>query len=135
MQRFVCAGCQQIVHFENSQCTRCGLALALLPDNVVLTTLDRVAEQRRLFSALGLITINVAEADSPFREKTRLELLGGKRFEPAAYRPLPSADFAPVRGKVRPAAEPESFSVGGLVCHTLRDAALESRMAGDRGQR
>ena len=32
MKLFVCASCQQVVYFENSQCTRCGHALAYLPD-------------------------------------------------------------------------------------------------------
>ena len=39
---FVCASCQQMVHFENSQCTRCGHALAYLPERGVLAALEPV---------------------------------------------------------------------------------------------
>jgi hypothetical protein len=53
MKLFVCAGCQQMVHFENSQCTRCGRALAFLPDRGVLGALEPVADQPGLFLALG----------------------------------------------------------------------------------
>jgi hypothetical protein len=53
MKLFVCAACQQIVHFENSQCTRCGHALAYLPDRAVLTALEPVAGGAGLFVALA----------------------------------------------------------------------------------
>ncbi len=40
MKLFTCGACQQIVYFENSQCTRCGHALAYLADHAVLTALE-----------------------------------------------------------------------------------------------
>ena len=39
MKLFRCDACQQIVHFENSQCTRCGRALAYLPDRGIMSSL------------------------------------------------------------------------------------------------
>jgi hypothetical protein len=165
---FRCSACDQIVHFENSACTRCGHALAYLPERGVVAALDaadgywpcgnqldhaacnwavreadgnrfcracrlndvipnlsdsgakqawmKLEENKRrmLYTVLelglpvesraerpgglafafkqdvpggekvmighdvGLITLNVAEADSPFREKTRIEL--GERY-------------------------------------------------------
>jgi hypothetical protein len=54
MKLFICAGCQQVVHFENSLCTRCGRTLAFLPDEGVLTALEPLAEPSGLFRALGL---------------------------------------------------------------------------------
>jgi hypothetical protein len=53
MKLFICAACQQIVHFENSQCTRCGHALAYLADHAVLTALEPVPGEAGLFSALA----------------------------------------------------------------------------------
>jgi hypothetical protein len=50
---FVCAGCRQMVHFENSQCTRCGRALAYLPEHGVLTALDPVPDRPGIFLALA----------------------------------------------------------------------------------
>ena len=44
MKLFVCASCQQVVHFENSQCTRCGHALAYLPERGVLAAIEPVAD-------------------------------------------------------------------------------------------
>ena len=40
MRLFVCPACQQTVHFENSQCTRCGHALAYLPELGMLTAME-----------------------------------------------------------------------------------------------
>ena len=53
MKLFVCSSCQQIVHFENSQCTRCGHALAYLPDHAMLTALEPVDGRAGLFDALA----------------------------------------------------------------------------------
>jgi len=50
---FVCASCQQVVHFENSQCTRCGHALAYLPDRGVLAAVESVDGGAGLLRALG----------------------------------------------------------------------------------
>jgi hypothetical protein len=183
MKLFGCPVCQQTVHFENSECTRCRHQLAYLPDRATMATLDQTSyrqcgnriehdacnwaipesepqqrycracrlneiipnledpaakqawgkleqSKRRLLYTLlqlglpvrsraddpehglafafkqdhpgeqhvysghehGLITINIAEADSPFREKTRLEmgesyrtLLGHFRHEIGHY--------------------------------------------------
>jgi hypothetical protein len=53
MKLFACPACQQIVHFENSQCTGCGHALAYLPDRATLTAIEPVEAAPGLFVALG----------------------------------------------------------------------------------
>ncbi|HEX3903854.1 MAG TPA: putative zinc-binding peptidase [Polyangia bacterium] len=53
MKLFVCFSCQQIVHFENSQCTRCGHALAYVAEHAVLTALERVHGDANLWEALA----------------------------------------------------------------------------------
>lgn len=40
MKLFSCAGCGQTLFFDNSACTRCGRALAFLPDVLELSALD-----------------------------------------------------------------------------------------------
>lgn len=40
MKIFSCSACKHVAFFENSQCTRCGHALAYLPDRGVLTALE-----------------------------------------------------------------------------------------------
>ena len=52
MKLFTCVACRQIVHFENSQCMRCGHALAYLPDRGILTALEPVPEDAAAFTAL-----------------------------------------------------------------------------------
>ena len=44
MKLFSCQRCQQIVFFESVQCTRCGLALAYLPDHGVVSGLEPVGD-------------------------------------------------------------------------------------------
>jgi hypothetical protein len=41
MKIFTCSACKQVVFFENSQCTRCGHALAYLSDRGVLSALEQ----------------------------------------------------------------------------------------------
>jgi hypothetical protein len=53
MKIFVCTACQQIVHFENSQCTRCGRPLLYLAEHAVMSALDPLPEQEGLFVALA----------------------------------------------------------------------------------
>ena len=53
MKLFVCASCQQVVYFENSQCTRCGHALAYLPERGVLAAIEPVGEDSGVFRALA----------------------------------------------------------------------------------
>jgi hypothetical protein len=53
MKLFRCPGCQEIVYFDNSQCTRCGHALAYLAEHAMLTALEPVAGGAGLFVALG----------------------------------------------------------------------------------
>jgi hypothetical protein len=43
MKLFTCAVCQQVLFFENVSCTRCGHALAYLPDCGVLSAMEAVA--------------------------------------------------------------------------------------------
>jgi hypothetical protein len=40
MKLFTCPKCQQVLFFENVQCTRCGQMLAYLPDQAVVTALE-----------------------------------------------------------------------------------------------
>jgi hypothetical protein len=42
MKLFACSRCQQLVFFENITCTRCGQALAYLPDREQMSGIDRV---------------------------------------------------------------------------------------------
>lgn len=67
MKLFSCAACQQIVHFENSQCTNCGHALAYLPDRGLLTSIEPIATAPGLFVALG-----------PGAERARYRLCGNQ---------------------------------------------------------
>lgn len=53
MKLFRCDACQQVVHFENWQCTRCGHALAFLPDHGVMSALEPVAGAPGAFLALA----------------------------------------------------------------------------------
>jgi len=53
MKLFACTACQQVVHFENWQCTRCGRALVYLADHAVMTALDPVPGTDGLFVALA----------------------------------------------------------------------------------
>jgi hypothetical protein len=52
MRLFRCDACDQIVHFENSQCTRCGHALAYLPERGVVSALEPVDGADGVFAAL-----------------------------------------------------------------------------------
>jgi hypothetical protein len=47
MKLFKCDACQQVVHFENSQCTRCGRPLAYLPEEGVMSALEPAAGRYR----------------------------------------------------------------------------------------
>ena len=53
MKLFKCDACQQIVHFENSQCTRCGHLLAYLPEKGVMSALEPAADAPGSFVALA----------------------------------------------------------------------------------
>jgi len=54
MKLFTCPACQQPLHFENSQCTRCGHVLAFVPEHAMLTAVEPVADSPGLFRALRL---------------------------------------------------------------------------------
>jgi len=41
MKIFTCSACKHVIFFENSQCTRCGHALAYLPDRGVLSAMEQ----------------------------------------------------------------------------------------------
>jgi hypothetical protein len=43
MKLFRCSACEQVIHFDNSVCTRCGHTLAFLPDRGVLAALEPAA--------------------------------------------------------------------------------------------
>ena len=44
MKIFTCSACKHVVFFENSQCTRCGHALAYLADRGVLSAMELAAD-------------------------------------------------------------------------------------------
>ena len=44
MKLFSCTACQQTVHFENFECTKCGHRLAYLPDSATMTALKSAEE-------------------------------------------------------------------------------------------
>ena len=51
MQVFDCGDCDQLVFFENSACTSCGLTLAFFPDRTEMGTLEpAMRNQWRLLS-------------------------------------------------------------------------------------
>ena len=54
MKLFTCPACQQLLYFENSQCTKCGRQLAFVPEQSRLTAVEPVADARGIFLALGL---------------------------------------------------------------------------------
>src|SRR5580692_5484 len=54
MKLFSCPSCRQPLHFENSLCTKCGHALAFVPEHLALTALEPVAKMPGTFVALGL---------------------------------------------------------------------------------
>jgi len=81
MKLFSCAACQQVVHFENSQCTNCGHALAFLPDRSLLTAVEPVADAPGLVVALG-----------PGAERARYRLCGNQLDHGACNWAVPEAD-------------------------------------------
>jgi hypothetical protein len=62
MKLFTCAACGQVVHFENSRCTRCGHALAYLPDRGILSAVEPLAED-----AATLTVLDPTVGDSRYR--------------------------------------------------------------------
>lgn len=52
MKLFTCAACQQVLHFENSVCTRCGHTLAFLPEHGRVAAVEPLPEQPELFVAV-----------------------------------------------------------------------------------
>jgi hypothetical protein len=54
MKLFTCSVCQQVLFFENVSCTRCGHALAYLPDRALVSALEPAANgEQRALSADG----------------------------------------------------------------------------------
>src|SRR5262245_21846494 len=53
MRVFTCGACKQVVFFENVQCTRCGLALAFLPDRSVMSALEPAGDDGALRALSG----------------------------------------------------------------------------------
>lgn len=46
MKLFECQNCGQLLHFENTQCGRCGLRLGYLPESSTLSAMEPVDEER-----------------------------------------------------------------------------------------
>ncbi len=53
MRLFHCAHCQNLVYFENHQCVSCGHALAYLPDQQIVSSLDGDGDDRTSPTAPG----------------------------------------------------------------------------------
>jgi hypothetical protein len=53
MKIFSCPSCQQLVHFENSECVSCHHALVFLPEQATITALEPVDGGTGTFVALG----------------------------------------------------------------------------------
>ena len=53
MKIFSCAACGQTLFFENSQCTKCGHALAFLPDHALLSAGEPAPDAPGFFVALA----------------------------------------------------------------------------------
>jgi hypothetical protein len=81
MKLFSCAACQQIVHFENSQCTSCGHALAYLPDRGLLTSIEPAPDELGVFVALG-----------PGGESARYKLCGNQTDHAACNWAVPESE-------------------------------------------
>ena len=52
MKLFTCSACGAVVYFDNSQCTRCGHALAYVAEHATLTAIEPVEESGGLFVGL-----------------------------------------------------------------------------------
>ena len=82
MRLFTCSSCQEIVYFENSQCTHCGHPLAYVAEAAVLTALEPAANARPgTFVALA-----------PELGKGRVRLCGNQLDHDACNWAVPEAD-------------------------------------------
>ena len=81
MKLFACSHCRQIVHFENSQCTRCGHALAYLPDHAMLSALEPVTGNAGVWEALA-----------PVAKDERYRLCGNQIDHAACNWAIPESD-------------------------------------------
>jgi hypothetical protein len=54
MKLFRCPVCGQALHFENSECTKCGHTVAFVPEHRILTALEPADAARGTFTALGI---------------------------------------------------------------------------------
>ena len=81
MKLFSCGACQHVVHFENSQCTSCGHALAFLPDRSLMTAIEPVAEAPGIFTALA-----------PWADRARYKLCGNQLDHNACNWAVPETD-------------------------------------------
>ena len=81
MKLFICNACQQAVHFENSQCVRCGHALAYLPDRATLTAIEPLPDDAGRFVALA-----------PVAEGARYRSCGNQLDHGACNWAVPEAD-------------------------------------------
>jgi hypothetical protein len=54
MRVFTCQNCGQLLHFENSVCMRCGMALGFLPEELTLSALNPEGDAWRAMADNGL---------------------------------------------------------------------------------
>src|SRR4051794_8751929 len=90
MKLFTCSACQEIVHFENSACTRCGHALAYLADQATLAALEPVVGGEGLLVALGPKTGLLGQGGKA--SKTRYRMCGNQIDHQACNWALPEGD-------------------------------------------
>jgi hypothetical protein len=62
MKLFTCPACTQTLHFENSRCTKCGHALAFLPEHGELTAIEPAADDPSGETAAGSIFVALGAA-------------------------------------------------------------------------
>jgi hypothetical protein len=82
MKLFTCSSCQEIVHFENSQCTHCGHALAYVAELGTFTSLE---------AAEG-VPAGTFVALAPALKKGHVRLCGNQLDHGACNWALPEAD-------------------------------------------
>ena len=54
MRVFTCQNCGQLLHFENTVCMRCGMALGFLPGPLLLSALTPEEDRYRAMADGGL---------------------------------------------------------------------------------
>jgi hypothetical protein len=93
MKLFACPVCHQTLYFENFQCTRCGHALAYLPDRGVLTALEPVAKAADAADVPGVPgVLGLFTALGPVAKEARYRQCGNQIDHKACNWAVPEAE-------------------------------------------